>query len=226
MDAAKGRVFSKLAREITVAARQGGGNPEANFRLKTAIERARAENLPTTNIERAIQRGVGGGDDVNFEELTYEGYGPGGSAVLIWILTDNRNRTAAEIRHIFTKHGGSLGESGCVGWMFERRGRVLVAATDPEDVLLAAADLGADDVVPEDEGLVGVYGAPEGLEALRAGLGGAGYDVREAGLTMLPTVRSPISEGDQDRLLLLLEALDEHDDVQEVFTSADFSEAG
>lgn len=176
------------------------------------------------NIERAIQRGAGGADDANYEEIQYEGHGPGGAAILLWIVTDNRNRTAAEIRRIFLKHGGSLGESGSVSWMFSRLGRVTVAGTDPESVLLTAADLGAEDVAQEDDGLVGVYGSPEDLQRMREGLAQDGFDVREAGLTMLPTIKSPVSEADQDRLIGLLEALDEHDDVQDVFTSAEFPE--
>jgi YebC/PmpR family DNA-binding regulatory protein len=224
VDAQKGKIFSRLAREITVAARQGGGNPDANFRLATAIERARAENLPSGNIERAIARGVGGGDDTNYEELQYEGYGPGGVAILLQIMTDNRNRTAAEIRHLFSKHGGSLGETGSVGWMFQRRAKVRVRAADEEELLLAAADLGADDVEPEDEGTFAVYAKPEELRPLREGLIAAGYDVIAAEFTMDPTVRAEVSEEDQDKVLSLLEALDEQDDVQEVYTSADFGD--
>lgn len=224
VDAQKGKVFSRLAREITVAARQGGGNPDANFRLATAIERARAENLPSGNIERAIARGAGGGDDTNYEELQYEGYGPGGVAVLLLVMTDNRNRTAAEIRHIFSRHGGALGETGSVGWMFQRRARVRVRAKDEEELLLTAADVGAEDVEAEEEGYFSVYGKPEDLRALREGLIAAGVDAVAAEYTMDPTVKAEVAGGDQEKVLSLLDALDEHDDVQEVYTSADFSE--
>ena len=226
VDAQKGKVFSRLAREITVAARQGGGNPDANFRLATAIERARAENLPTGNIERAIARGVGGGDDSNYEELQYEGYGPGGVAILLQVMTDNRNRTAAEIRHLFSKHGGSLGETGSVGWMFQRRAKVRVRAKDEEELLLTAADVGAEDVEPEDDSCFAVYGKAEELRALREGLIAAGIDVVAAEFTMEPTVRAEVGAADQEKVLSLLDALDEQDDVQEVYTSADFGEDG
>ncbi|MDA8343969.1 MAG: YebC/PmpR family DNA-binding transcriptional regulator [Thermaerobacter sp.] len=226
VDAQKGKIFSRLAREITVAARQGGGNPDANFRLATAVERARAENLPSGNIERAIARGVGGGDDTNYEELQYEGYGPGGVAILLQVMTDNRNRTAADIRHLFSKYGGSLGETGSVGWMFQRRARVRVRAHDEEELLLTAADVGAEDVEPEEEGFFSVYGKPEDLRALRQGLIAAGVDVVAAEFTMDPTVRADVGVADQDKVLSLLDALDEHDDVQEVYTSADFGEEG
>jgi len=224
VDAQKGRIFSRLAREITVAARQGGGNPDANFRLATAIERARAENLPSGNIERAIARGAGGGDEANYEELQYEGYGPGGIAVMALVMTDNRNRTAAEIRHIFSKHGGALGETGCVAWMFKRRARVLVRAADEEELLLAAADLGADDVEAEEDGTFSVYGKPEDLQSLRQGLIEGGVQVVSAEFTYDPSMKSEVAEADQDKLLGLLDALDDHDDIQDVFTNAEFSE--
>ncbi len=226
VDAQKGKIFSRLAREIMVAARQGGPNPDANFRLATAVERARAENLPTSNIERAIARGAGGGDDANYEELQYEGYGPGGVAILLSVMTDNRNRTAAEIRHVFAKHGGALGETGSVGWMFQRRARVRVRAKDEEELILAAADVGAEDVAQDEEDFYFVYGKPDDLRALREGLIAAGCEVVSADVTLDPTVRAEVAPEDQDRVLSLLDALDEHDDVQEVYTSADFGEDG
>jgi len=224
VDAQKGRVFSRLAREITVAARQGGPNPDANFRLATAVERARAENLPSANIERAIARGAGGAEGVEYEELQYEGYGPGGVAILALCMTDNRNRTAAEVRHVFTRRGGALGEAGCVAWMFRHRAQVRVRARDEEELLLTAADVGAEDVEADEDGQFSVYARPEDLESLRAGLKAAGVDVVSAGFTYEPTMKVPVPEAEQDKLLGLLDALDEQDDIQDVFTNADFGE--
>jgi YebC/PmpR family DNA-binding regulatory protein len=224
VDAQKGKVFSRLAREITVAARQGGPSPEANFRLATAIERARAENLPSTNIERAIARGAGGGDEADYEELQYEGYGPGGIAVLALVMTNNRNRTAAEVRHLFSKHGGALGETGCVAWMFKRRARVAVRAKDEEELLLTAADVGADDVEAEEDGDFSVYGRPEDLQNLRQGLIERGVDVVSAEFTYDPTMRTAVEGSEQEKLLSLLDALDDHDDIQDVYTNADFTD--
>ena len=224
VDAQKGKVFSRLAREITVAARRGGPHPDANFRLATAIERARAENLPSGNIERAIARGSGGGDEADYEELQYEGYGAGGIAILALVMTNNRNRTAAELRHLFSKHGGALGETGCVAWMFKRRARVAVTAKDEEELLLTAADIGADDVEAEEDGSFSVYGKPEDLQSLRQGLIERGVEVISAEFTYDPSMRTEVGGAEQEKVLALLEALDDHDDIQDVFTNADFSE--
>ncbi len=224
VDAQKGKIFSRLAREITVAARQGGPNPDANFRLATAIERARAENLPSGNIDRAIARGAGGGDEADYEELQYEGYGPGGIAVMALVMTNNRNRTAAELRHIFSKHGGALGETGCVAWMFKRRARVAVHAGDEEELLLTAADVGADDVEAEEDGTFSVYGKPEELQSLRQGLIVRGVEVVSAEFTYEPSMRTEVGGAEQEKILSLLDALDDHDDIQDVFTNAEFSE--
>lgn len=224
VDAQKGRIFSRLAREITVAARQGGASPDANFRLATAVERARAENLPSGNIERAIARGAGGGDEANYEELQYEGYGPGGIAVMALVMTNNRNRTAAELRHIFSRHGGALGEAGCVAWMFKRRARVAVRAADEEELLLTSADVGADDVEAEEDGTFSVYGKPEELQSLRQSLIERGVQVVAAEFTYDPSMRAEVTGAEQEKLLGLLDALDEQDDVQDVFTNAEFSD--
>src|SRR5947209_3774288 len=162
-DARRGQLFTKLTREITVSAREGGGDPEANFRLRLAVQRARAENMPADNIQRAIQRGAGGAEGgAQYEEITYEGYGPHGVALLVQTLTDNRNRTVAEVRSIFTKMGGSLGEAGSVGWMFDPRGLILAEpgeGDDPDEISLAAIDAGAEDVFVDDEGLVEIVTA-------------------------------------------------------------------
>lgn len=223
VDAQKGRVFSKMAREIAVAARQGGGNPETNFRLKTAIEKARAVNLPYENIQRAIQKGVGAGEGAAYDEVLYEGYGPGGVAILLEIMTDNRNRTAAEIRHLFSRHGGSLGESGSVAWMFDRVGVVTVEGGDEEKVTLEALEAGADDVQNED-GTHLVLTKPENLEAVRRALEAANLPVASAEVSYWPKTRVPLGGRDAERLLNLVEALEEHDDVQEVYANFEISD--
>jgi YebC/PmpR family DNA-binding regulatory protein len=225
VDAQKGQLFSKLAREIAVAARQGGPNPEANFRLKAAVEKARSYNMPLDNIQRAIARGQGGGGEGQLEEITYEGYGPGGVAILLEVVTDNRNRTAGEIRHIFARRGGTLGESGSVQWMFERRAEVRVKADaqDEERVLEALLDAPAEDVRPEEGGFV-VLGPPEGLQAMAEAVRRAGFVVEGAELVREPKVRTEVHGEEAQRLLVLLEALEEHEDVRAVYANFEMSE--
>ena len=223
VDAQKGKDFSKMAREIAVAARQGGGNPDTNFRLKTALEKARAVNLPWDNIQRAIQRGTGTTEGANYEEVIYEGYGPGGVAVMLHILTDNRNRTAADIRHLFSRYKGSLGESGSVAWMFDRVGVVTVSGVDEEELTLQALEAGANDVVAEEDTLQ-VVTAPETLEEVRRALEGAGVTVSGAEVTYWPKSRVAVTGSEAERLLQLIEALEEHDDVQEVYTNFEISD--
>ncbi len=224
-DAKRGKIFTKLAREITVAAREGGGDPESNPRLRAAIERARKFNMPKENIERAIKRGTGEIAGETFEEVTYEGYGPGGVAIIVKCLTDNRNRTAAEVRHAFSKHGGNLGTSGCVSWMFERKGVIVVPGEnyDEETVMLAAIDAGADDVVSEDGKFV-VYTQPSELEAVRKGLIDAGIEIEEAKLDLIPTSTTRVEGDTALKVLKLLEALEDLDDVQEVYSNFDMPE--
>ncbi len=224
-DAKRGKIFTKLAREITVAAREGGGDPESNPRLRAAIERARKFNMPKENIERAIKRGTGEIAGETFEEVTYEGYGPGGVAIIVKCLTDNRNRTAAEVRHAFSKHGGNLGTSGCVSWMFERKGVIVVPADsyDEETVMLTAIDAGADDVVSEDGKFV-IYTQPSELEAVRKGLIDAGIEVEEAKLDLIPTTTTRVEGETALKVLKLLEALEDLDDVQEVYSNFDMPE--
>jgi YebC/PmpR family DNA-binding regulatory protein len=226
VDQQRGKVFSKLAREIMVAARQGGANPEANFRLKAAIEKARSFNMPLDNIQRAIARGSGGGDAGQLEELVYEGYGPGGIAILLEVMTDNRNRTAGEIRHIFSRRGGTLAESGSVAWMFERKASLRVEAPpeSEERIVEALLDVGAEDVRAEDDGFV-VVAAPEDLQAVNDALTSAGFRVVEAEIVREPKVRSAVAPEEAKRLFGLLEALEEHDDVQAVYANFDLSEA-
>jgi len=224
-DAKRGKIYTKLAREITVAAREGGGDPEKNPRLRAAIEKARKFNMPKENIERAIKRGTGELKGETYEEVTYEGYGPGGVAIIVKCLTDNRNRTASEVRHVFSKHGGNLGTSGCVSYLFERKGVITVPADkfDEETVMMAAIEAGAEDVVNEDGKFV-VYTEPTELEAVRKGLIDAGVEVEEAKLDLIPTTTTRVEGETAQKVLKLLMALEELDDVQEVYSNFDMPE--
>jgi YebC/PmpR family DNA-binding regulatory protein len=226
-DAAKGKVFTKIAREIMVAARQGGSDPEGNFRLRIALQKAREANMPNDNIKRAITRGIGEGDGAHYEEITYEGYGPGGVAVLMDILTDNRNRTAGEIRFIFSRNNGNLGETGCVGWMFKRQGLVFILTEkvkiSQDELILAALEAGVEDVRPTREGWE-VLTAPESLEEVRTALETAGIAVEAFEITMLPDTLTKVEETAIEQLFRLVDALEEHDDVQSVYTNWDMPE--
>jgi YebC/PmpR family DNA-binding regulatory protein len=224
-DAKRGKLYTKLAREITVAAREGGGDPEFNPRLRAAIENAKKFNMPKENIERAIKRGTGEIAGETYEEVTYEGYGPGGVAIIVKCLTDNRNRTASEVRHAFSKHGGNLGTSGCVSWMFERKGVIKVSAEkfDEETVMMAAIDAGADDVVREDEFFV-VYTQPQDLESVRKTLIDGGIEIEEAKLDLIPTTTTRVEGETAEKVLKLLMALEDLDDVQEVYSNFDMPE--
>ncbi len=222
-DALKGKLFTKLGRELIVAAKMGGPNPEANFRLKIAIQKAKAANMPNDNINRAIQRGAGGQDSNNYEELVYEGYGPGGVAVMMNILTDNRNRTAGEIRHIFSKNGGNLGETGCVGWMFDKKGVLVLAADETtlseDDLMLLALDKGAEDIkFEEDE--IQIITAPEEFQSVKEALEKEGLSFTRAELAMIPQNTVEIKDLEQAKLLLrMMDYLEEHDDVQDVYAN-------
>lgn len=227
-DAKKGNVFSKMAREIIVAARQGGANPETNARLRLAVEKAKDMRVPMDNIERAIQRGAGAGDEANLEEIVYEGYGPGGVAIMLEIVTDNRNRTAGEVRHIFAKHGGNLGESGCVAWMFERKGMIALDAEanklDEEKATELALEAGAEDVKAED-GAFSLVTSPDDFEAALNVVRARGVKVDSAELTMVPRTEVRVEGEEARRLMRLLDALDDHDDVQEVHANYEMDEA-
>jgi YebC/PmpR family DNA-binding regulatory protein len=221
-DARRGQLFTKLARAITVAAREGGGDSDANFTLAAAVQKARDYSMPKDNIQRAIDRGTGaaGGADA-IERVVYEGYGPGGAAILVEALTDNRNRTSADIRHLFDKHGGSLGEPGSVAWVFEKRGVVLVdAARYAEDDLIAAIDAGADDVSVDGDSLK-VVCAAEDLTAVRRALESAGVQIESAELTMEPSSVVQVDGGEASTLMRLMDALDDHDDVEAVHANFD-----
>jgi YebC/PmpR family DNA-binding regulatory protein len=219
-DAARGKVFTRLGRELTVAAREGGGNLDGNVRLRLAIEKARAANMPKDNIERAVQRGAGGGDDaIIMEELTYEGYGPHGVAVLVDVLTDNKNRSLSAVRQVFNKGGGTFGAAGAVSWQFDRIGRIEVRAegVDPDELFMAAADAGAEDVVPADEETIEVITPRELLGAVEAKLVQDGYKVSDAGLRWQAKNEVDVegqSKGVQ--VMEFLERLEELDDVQAV----------
>ena len=221
VDAVKGTVFSRLTKEIMAAAKRGGPNPETNFKLRLAIDKAKANNLPAANIERAIRRATGQEAGVNYEEAVYEGYGPAGTAVYLDILTDNRNRTAGEIRHIFSRHGGSLGESGCVAWMFEPKGRLMIETDQPEEELLdIAVEAGADDL-SRDGGEIVVLTTPEMLEPVRQTFEDRGLAVAEAELVRIPKTTVEVASHDADQVIELLDLLEDHDDVQHVYSNAD-----
>jgi len=222
-DARRGALFTKLGREIIVAARQGGGEPANNFRLKIAVEKARAANMPNDNIQRAIQKGVGGGEGANYEELRYEGYGPGGVAVMVNVLTDNRNRTAGEMRHLFSKNGGNLGETGCVGWMFKEKGQLTVPRAETkqseDDLMLLVLDAGAEDLESDEDNYL-VYTAPEDLERVRQALLDQSIPVVEAAVNLIPENTVEVADAEQARKIVrLLDALEDHDDVQGVYSN-------
>ena len=224
-DAKRGKLFTKLARAITVAAREGGGDPDGNATLATAIQKARDQSMPKDNIQRAIDRGTGEGPDgVAVERILYEGYGPGGVAILVDAMSDNRNRTGSEIRHAFDRHNGSLGEPNSVAWIFEKRGVILVDGERyDEDDLMVAIDAGAEDVV-DDDGTFRVLSAPADLSAVRSALEDAGVDIESSDLAMEPKNTVEVEEGDAKTLLNLIEALDDHDDVDAVHANFDMSE--
>lgn len=225
-DDRRGQLFTKLGREITIATRRGGGDPEMNPSLRLAIDRAREANMPKDTIERAIKRGAGEEAGAGqLEEIFYEGYGPGGTAILVQALTDNRNRTASDVRSVFSKAGGNLGEAGSVAWQFESRGVITVAASglDPEEVALLAIDGGADDVKVED-GAVEVYTPPDQLDAVRRALANAEVAIESAEITQLPKTTVSLDERAAGQVLRLLDSLDELDDVQRVSSNADFPE--
>ncbi|MDP1807931.1 MAG: YebC/PmpR family DNA-binding transcriptional regulator [Actinomycetota bacterium] len=225
-DAKRGKIFSKLSRYITVAAREGGGNPEMNATLAAAIEKAKSYNMPADNIDRAVKKGTGEIEGVSYERIDYEGYGPDGVAVLVEALTDNRNRAAAEMRRIFTKYNGKLGTSGSVAWMFERKGVILLPKSvgDEEAVLDAALEAGAEDMIPEDDHYE-IKTDPMELASVRGVLTDKGMAYASAELTMLPKSTQALNKEEAKRVLRFLEALEESDDVQEVYSNFDIPDA-
>ena len=225
VDAARGKMWSKLSKAILVAAKMGGGDPDANLRLRKAIEDAKAASMPKDNIERAIKKGTGELEGGEVEEVVYEGYGPGGVAVMVEALTDNRNRTAPELRTLFGKHGGELGKTGCVAYLFERKGlMILDEAADEEQVTAIALEHGAEDIERTEEGKLQVTCLPESYEELSAALDEAGVKAEYSQVTQLPMTMVEVEGGVARQALSLLEALDEHDDVQYVSTNLNVTE--
>jgi YebC/PmpR family DNA-binding regulatory protein len=225
-DAKRGQLFTKLGREISVAARTGGGpDPDANSRLRLAIQRAREANMPMDNIDRAIKRGAGGEGGAMLDEILYEGYGPNGAAILIEAMTDNRNRTVAEIRNVFKSGGGSLGEAGCVAWLFDSRGVISVQpnGADPEDVAMKAIDAGAEDFRVDDEGIE-IYTEPAQMETVRVALEQDKVKVAAAELAMIPKTTLELQPKETVTVLKLMERLEELDDVQRVYSNLELSE--
>ena len=221
-DARKGRLFTKLIKEITVAARMGGGDINANPRLRTAVMAAKAASMPNDNIDRAIKRGTGELEGVSYEEIQYEGYGPGGAAILVRVLTDNKNRTVQEIRHIFAKHGGNLGESGCVAWMFDKKGLITVDKSKVEEdrLISLALEAGVEDV-REDDGLFELVMQPEDFEKVRDTLEREKVPVTTAQVTMIPKSTVALDGPSAEQVLKLTEELEDHDDVQSVAANFD-----
>ena len=225
-DVKRGAVFTKMGREIAVAARSGGGDPDGNFRLRLAIEKARAANMPLDTIKRAIEKATGGGDGVQYEEIVYEGYGPGGVAVLVEAQTDNRNRTAAEVRSMFAKSGGQLAGSGAVAWQFEPRGLISVAreGVDADEVTLSAIDAGAEDVDTSGDETIDIYTLPGDLEAVRQALEAAGVPVESAESAMVAKQTVELDSGKARQALRLVELLEDLDDVSRVTANFDIPE--
>ncbi len=224
-DNKRGALFTKLGREITIAARDGGGDPNANFRLRLAVQRARENNMPMENIERAIKRGTGGGEGAALEEITYEGYGAGGAAIMVEAMTDNRNRAAAEVRAAFTRHGGALGETGCVSWLFDSKGVISIDAgkQDPDELALMAIDAGAEDVKVED-GSVEVYTDPSDLETVRLALESRKLSITNAEVSMIPKTTMELDPKGTITVMKLMERLEDLDDVQRVYSNIEVSE--
>jgi YebC/PmpR family DNA-binding regulatory protein len=221
-DARRGKIFTKLIKEITVAARLGGGDLTGNPRLRAAVLAARAENMPKENIERGIKKGTGELEGVSYEESVYEGYGPGGAAVLVESLSDNKNRSVAEIRHIFTKNGGNLGASGCVAWMFKKKGYIAIdrKAVDEDKLMEKALEAGAEDV-REDETTFEVISAPEDFEAVKAAIDQLKVPYISAEVTMLPQTTTSLAGKEAEQMVRLMDMLEDCDDVQKVYTNAD-----
>ncbi len=222
LDAKRGARFTRLIREITVAARAGGGDPDGNPRLRLAIETAKSQNMPHDNIERGVKKGTGELEGVTYEEATYEGYGPGGAAIMVEVTTDNPNRTVAEIRHAFSKHGGNLGAPNSVAWMFDRRGQLCLDAStlDEDTALEAALDAGAEDVLTEDDRYI-VSTDPTSLHRVRESLVGAGLKPEDAAIGMTPKSTVQVTGKDAEKLLKLMSTLDDNDDVSKVFSNFD-----
>jgi YebC/PmpR family DNA-binding regulatory protein len=228
-DVARGRLFTRLIKEIAIAARDGGGNLEGNPRLRLAIQTAKSANMPTDNIKRAVQRGTGELPGVSYEEITYEGYGPGGTAILVEVVTDNANRTVSELRHVFSRHHGNLGQAGSVAWMFQKKGTIVIPRTNQktqlaeDDILGIILEAGADDLQADDEGYT-VITVPQAFESARKTLEDKSITIESASIQMVPQNTVRITGRDAEQLLKLMEALEEYDDVQNVYSNFDIEE--
>ena len=218
-DAKRGKIFMRHAKFIYTAAKEGGGDTDMNPALRTAIDKAKADNMPNDNIDRAVKKATGTLDGASFEEVTYEGYGPGGTAVIVHTLTDNRNRTASEVRHAFSKHGGNLGESGCVSFMFDRKGLIIIVdeeqTIDEDELTLAAIEAGAEDIEIE-EGVYEIVTEPTDFEEVRTQLEAGGYKIEEAEITLIPQTYTELEEDGEQKVLQLIDMLEDSEDVQDV----------
>jgi len=224
-DKKRGKLFTKLIREITIAARMGGSDVDANPRLRLAIDKAKAQSMPKDNIERAVKRGAGELDGAEYQEMRYEGYGPGGTAVMVDCLTDNKNRTVAEIRHAFTKFGGNLGAEGSVNYMFNHVGQLLYSSAVDEDTIMEAAiEAGAEDIVADDDGSIEVLTEPADFESVRDAMRAAGHEPESAQLTMRAATSSELGAKEAESMIKMLESLEDLDDVQEVYSNADIGD--
>lgn len=225
-DAKKGKIFTKIAKELTVAAKLGqSGDPDMNPRLRLALDKAKAANMPKDNVDRAIKKGLGEGNESNYEDVVYEGYGPGGVAILVQALTDNKNRTVAEVRSTFTKRGGSMGEAGCVAWMFDKKGVISIQKdkTDEDTLMMIAIDAGAEDVIVDDDGFE-VITDPANYEAVKKAIESHNIQIEYAEITMRPKNTIELSGEEAEKTITLLEMLEDLDDVQEVYSNFDMVE--
>ena len=224
-DKKRGKLFTKLIREITIAARMGGPDPDANPRLRTAIDKARGQSMPKDNIERAVKRGAGDIEGADYEEIRYEGYGPGGVAVIVDCLTDNRNRTVAEVRHAFSKHGGNLGADGSVAYLFNHVGQIsLDGGADEDQIMEVALEAGAEDIISNDDSSFDVITDPQEFESIRDALAAAGLEAESSEITHRASTATELGAKDAARMIKLLEVLEDLDDVQNVYSNADISE--
>lgn len=225
-DALRGKITTKISREITIAVRMGGSDPTGNMKLKLALSKAKANNIPKDNIQRAIQKGAGALEGQSFEEITYEGYGPAGVAMMVSCLTDNRNRTAADVRHVFSKYGGNLGATGCVGYMFQQKGVFAVSketGVEEDDLMMIALEAGAEDIKNEEEGFE-IVTTPDTFDDVEKALADAGIEVEMAEITMIPDTMAELSAEDAERVQKMLDVLEDLDDVQDVYHNADLPE--
>ncbi|MAJ62014.1 MAG: YebC/PmpR family DNA-binding transcriptional regulator [bacterium TMED88] len=224
-DAKRGKIFTKLIRELATAARIGGGDPDSNPRLRLVVDKAKSANMPKDNIQRAIQKGVGGGEGANYEEMVYEGYGPGGAAILIEALTDNKNRTVSDVRHVLSKNGGNLGATGCVSYLFEKKGLLQFdrSAVDPDALMEAALDAGAADIVESEETLEVSTEAADFTE-VKSGLESAGFSPHHATVSLEPTTTVALTGKDAEQMLRLADSLEDLDDVQNFYANFDISD--